>query len=192
MSGARCGHVGDLHHIEKRGGTGQHVLAAAGRGGKDGVIAAGERDEERGSRFRQPFCQRAAFRQKDTADACKGCSRLRCGPGVLARDQNIHLTADLQRGAQGTGAVFGQGGIVVVGKEKNGHVVVSRVQMTAASVFSLSRSSATVASLMPVARVPGSSTRRTRRRGAMSTPSSSGVCWTSGFFLAFMMLGRLA
>ncbi len=44
---------GDLHHVEQGGDARHDVLAGRGGGGDDGVIAAGERDDQRGDRFGQ-------------------------------------------------------------------------------------------------------------------------------------------
>src|SRR5260370_6107639 len=76
--------------------------------------------------------------------------------------------------------------VVVVGDDEYGH------QITRASFFSLSTSSATEPTLTPPWRLAGSSTLSVIRRGVTSTPSSSGVIGTIGFFFAFMMLGSEA
>ncbi len=63
---------------------------------------------------------------------------------------------------------------------------------TPASFFSLSTSSATLLTLMPALRPPGSSVFKTFSRGFMSALKSAAVFSSSGFFLAFMMLGSEA
>ncbi len=58
-------------------------------------------------------------------------------------------------------------------------------------VFNLG-SSSTLATMTPAGRGGGAVTASTLWRGVMSTPSSDKAISSSGFFLAFMMLGRLA
>ena len=45
------GDLGNLHDVEQRGHARHHVLAVGGRRRDDGVIAAGERDDQRGERL---------------------------------------------------------------------------------------------------------------------------------------------
>ena len=110
------------------------------------------------------------------------------GAAILAGDQDVHVAraglADLGGGGGGV-----QGGgldrlIVVFGDDENRH------QITRASFFSLSTSSSTEPTLTPPWRFAGSSTLSVMRRGVTSTPRSSGVTTSIGFFFAFMMLGR--
>jgi hypothetical protein len=63
--------------------------------------------------------------------------------------------------------------------------------MTLASVRSLATRVATSGTLMPAERLAGSATFRVFRRGVTSTPRSSGLMVSSGFFLAYMMFGRV-
>src|SRR5690606_33422265 len=67
-----------------------------------------------------------------------------------------------------------------------------RHQITPASVFSFSTSSATLETLTPALRPGGSVVSSTFRRGATSTPRSAAFLTSSGFFFAFMMLGSEA
>jgi len=80
-----------------------------------------------------------------------------------------------------------EGGVVVFGNDKHGHD-----QITFASFFSLATRVATSGTLMPAPRLGGSSTFKVARRGATSTPKAAGAMVSMGFFLAFMMLGRVA
>ena len=64
--------------------------------------------------------------------------------------------------------------------------------MTLASPRSLATSSFTSATLPPPLRLAGSVTLSVVSRGATSTPSVAGLVTSSGFFLAFMMLGSVA
>src|SRR5690348_2629348 len=99
---------------------------------------------------------------------------------ILAGDQDVEI-------APGRGGNLGGGGhrrerrrlqrrAIVFGNNKNRH------QITRASFFSLSTSSATEPTLIPPWRFAGSSTLRVTRRGVTSTPNSSGVIGTIGFF----------
>lgn len=49
-----------------------------------------------------------------------------------------------------------------------------------------------VVTFPPPTRFGGSDTLRVSRSGVKSTPKSSGVSFSMGFFLAFMMFGREA
>ena len=64
-------------------------------------------------------------------------------------------------------------------------------QITLASFFSLSTSVATSGTFTPAPRLGGSTTFSVFRRGVTSTPRSSGLNVSSGFFFAFMMLGSV-
>jgi hypothetical protein len=68
----------------------------------------------------------------------------------------------------------------------------SKDYSTPASFLSLSTSSATSLTLTPALRPPGSSVFSTFSRGFTSAPKSAGLLSSSGFFLAFMMLGSEA
>ncbi|KDC00343.1 CoA-transferase family III domain protein [Bordetella bronchiseptica D993] len=59
------------------------------------------------------------------------------------------------------------------------------------ATLSFSTREATSGTFTPAARCGGSDTLSVFRRGATSTPRSSGLIVSSGFFLAFMMLGKV-
>ncbi|MNN43934.1 hypothetical protein D3C81_1582000 [compost metagenome] len=101
-------------------------------------------------------------------------------------DQHMDVATDLLRGRHGVEGGGGQGGVVVFGNDENGH------QITFASFFSFSTSSATDLTLMPALRAAGASTLRVFTVEAVETPRASGVSTSNGFFLAFMMLGSEA
>ncbi|MNC60467.1 hypothetical protein D3C75_1103480 [compost metagenome] len=105
---------------------------------------------------------------------------------TLAGDQHMDVATDLLGGGHGVEGGRCQDGVVVFGNDENGH------QITFASFFSFSTSSATEPTLMPALRAAGASTLRIFTVDAVDTPSASGVTVSSGFFLAFMMLGREA
>src|SRR6266478_2931600 len=65
------------------------------------------------------------------------------------------------------------------------------VQITFASSWSFFTRVATSGTFTPAARAGGASTRITFTFGATSTPRAAGAISSIGFFLAFMMLGRL-
>src|SRR5262245_55900855 len=62
----------------------------------------------------------------------------------------------------------------------------------APSSFNLATKPVTSSTLTPASRLGGSSTRTVFNRAAISTPISSALSTVIGFFLAFMILGRLA
>ena len=113
------------------------------------------------------------------------------GAAPVAGDQDMHIAAGrlsaISRAAATACRVAGFSALVVVfGNDEDGH------QITRASFFSLSTSSADRADLDPARRFAGSSTFKVTSRGVTSTPSSSGVIVTIGFFFAFMMFGSEA
>jgi len=122
----------------------------------------------------------------DFADAGDLSSRCRGSACVVAGHQHVHVATGLQRGGHGVQGGALDGRVVVFGNNKCGHV-----QITLASVFSLFTRVATSATFTPAPRLGGSLTFRVFRRGATSTPRSSGLTVSSGFFLAFMMLGSV-
>src|SRR5690606_32397831 len=95
----------------------------------------------------------------------------------------MNIAAKLLCGAQCFGRRWRKLGTDKLGKKKCRH------QRPPASFLSFSTSSATLPTLTPALRVGGSEVFRTLRRGVMSTPKSSGVFTSSGFFFAFMILG---
>src|SRR6185312_14474506 len=105
--------------------------------------------------------------------------------GPLAGHQHVDVGGKLQRrGHRLFGGVL-QRGVVVVGDDEDGH------QITPA-VFRLATRSAALSTLIPPERFGGSVTLTTLSLGAVSTPSEESSFTASSFFLAFMMLGRLA
>src|SRR6476659_6569504 len=106
--------------------------------------------------------------------------------GLRAEHQRMHL-AELLRGGHRAAGRLRDRRAVVVDENENGHL-----QITFASLRSLSTSSATEATFLPAWRFGGSSTFSTVSRGVTSTPRSAGLTFSIGFFRAFMMLGREA
>ena len=89
----------------------------------------------------------------------------RRGLRVLAGHQHMHVRAELACGGQRLAGGVLQGLIVVLGDEEDGHR-----QITPASFFSLSTSSAIDFTRWPACRCGGSVVLSTLRRGATSTP----------------------
>ena len=104
-------------------------------------------------------------------------------PAVVTRHENMKFATQRKGGRQRLGCRAPQRRIRMVGKKQNGHYKIP------ASVLSLPTSSATLPTLIPAFRVGGSAVLRTFKRGVMSTPKSSGVFTSNGFFFAFMILG---
>src|SRR3954447_13283272 len=87
------------------------------------------------------------------------------------------------RGEAFSGCII-QNMVVVLGEQQRRH------HSTPASFFSFPTRSSTEVTLIPACLLEGSTVLMTLRRDFVSTPSASGVVSSSGFFLAFMMLGR--
>ena len=131
--------------------------------------------------------QRLAVDQEHLAHAHHLGGRIGGGLGAGARHQHVDVAADEERGGERLERGVAQHLAVVVGDEEDGHG-----QSTPASFFSFMTRSGTFSTLIPPPRLAGSATFTVVRRGATSTAKSAGVFWSMGFFLAFMMLGRLA
>ncbi len=106
--------------------------------------------------------------------------------GVVAGHEDVDFAAGLEGGGDGVEGGAADAGVVVFGDDECGHG-----QITLASFLSLATRVATSGTLMPALRLGGSLTLRVLMRGATSTPRSAGLSSSSGFFLAFMMLGRV-
>src|SRR5690606_15651543 len=103
------------------------------------------------------------------------------GSGPLAGDKQVHRAQFCSRAHGGQCRVL-EGAVLVFGPNQRGHA-------TTPNVFSLETSSSTESTFTPACRTGGSATFSTFRRGVMSTPYSAALFTTSGFDLAFMMLG---
>src|SRR5581483_9221764 len=156
------------------------------RRGKKGGVAGHELKHRRGHLFGEPLRQMRRFGEQDLAHAFEPACSLRDGTAPLARDEDIDVAADGARRGQRLGRRRRQRLVVVLRQQQHRH------QSTPASFLSLSTSMATLSTLMPASRAFGSATAMSFSRGAMSTPSASGVVSLIGFFLAFMMLGSEA
>ncbi|CAB3775205.1 hypothetical protein LMG29542_08587 [Paraburkholderia humisilvae] len=114
---------------------------------------------------------------------------------VVARDQHVdvatHEFANRVRSSHGVQRRGLQRRVVVFSNYQNRHFVSLRAYSTLASFFSFSTSVFTSGTFTPALRAGGSLTFSVFRRGFTSTPRSSGLSVSSGFFFAFMMLGSV-
>ena len=154
------GDVGDLHHVEKGGDPRHDVLADGGR----------RRDDARRSRRRAIRSARRAVRRAGGRGRRPRRGSTLATPASLAASaataaQSLPATSmwtsppsSQRRGSGRAGGGFAQRGVVVVGNQQRRH-------RTLASFFSLSTSSATLATLTPL--------RARRRLGDADAPSAA-------------------
>ena len=112
---------------------------------------------------------------------------------VEVAGEHVHVTTALDGCGDGVEGGALEAGVVVFCDDECGHVgfLCLVPQMTLASFLSLSTRVAMSGTLMPAPRLAGSATLIVLRRGATSTPRSSGLTVSNCFFLAFMMLGKV-
>ena len=180
------GNIRDLRHIEQRRDARQEVLAEGRRRGQHMAVILGETEDERGVVFRGCVFQRRRIGEQHFGDAGQLRGFVGDRAAIGADDQQVDVAADRGCGADDMAGDAFEALIVVLGDNEIRH------QMTCASCMSLSTSSSTEPSFLPPWRFCGSLTCRMVRRGAISTPSASGVAWSIVFFFAFMMLGSEA
>ena len=150
-------------------------------------IILGEPDDERRHILGKPVFIGGIVSEQHLSRSGYLGGGLGSGAAILAGHENVDLTgSDFLCGCNRVEGCGLQHPVVMFGDDQSSH------QITRASVFSLSTSSATEPTLWPPWRFAGSSTLSTTRRGAGSTPSASGVVVTIGFFLALMILGSEA
>src|SRR5574343_134113 len=186
-SSGRADWVSDLGDVEQGGNTRQQVLAEGGGGGQQVGVAGRLVDDEGGQVFSGLGGVVGGAGNLDQADAVEGGGLLGSALAGAAGNEDVDVATDLLRGGHGV-----EGGgfellVVVFGNDEDAHD-----QITLASFLSLLTRSATSATLMPALRLAGSTTFSVVRRGVPSTPRSAGLTVSSGFFLAFMMLGSVA
>src|SRR5262249_35806400 len=102
---------------------------------------------------------------------------------VLPSDQDGDISTNLQRGRNGIERRGAQRAIGMFCNNQHSH------QITFASFFSFSTSSATDFTLMPALRAAGASTLSVFTVEAVEMLNASGERVSSGFFFAFMMFG---
>src|SRR5690606_19774942 len=180
------GDVADLPDVQLGGHARGDVLAAGGGREQDVAVVACNGNHLGGDVLGQAVVQRRAVGEDDLGDAGDLGGGFGRGRGVGASHEHMHAAATL--GGRGDGVERGalEAVVVVFGNDEDGHG-----QITLASFLSLFTRVATSGTLMPALRLGGSLTFSVLMRGATSTPRSSGLTVSSGFFLAFMMLGRV-
>ena len=152
-------------------------------GASDVRVAIGQGDDQRAQGSRRAAALDAARRRRSTLRHAGDLGRGVGGGAARPCPATSTSTSPPSFGAAVTVLrVAAQAGVVVLGDDENGHsdhprFVLELVDESAAST------------LTPALRLAGSATLSVFRRGAMSTPSASGLSVSSGFFLAFMMLG---
>src|SRR5271169_6665914 len=150
-------------------------------------VMLGELDDERRHILGEPVFVGGVVGEQHLSRADDLGGGLGNRAAILAGHQDVDLTGgDLGCGRNRVEGRRLQRPVVVFGDDQSSH------QITRASVFSLSTSSATEPTLWPPWRFAGSSTLSTTRRGVTSTPSVSGVVVAIGFFFALMILGSEA
>ena len=180
------GDVGDLRHVQERGHAGRGVFALGGRGKQDVAVGWGQGHHLGSDVFGQTVGQGRTIGVQHLGHPRDLGGGLCGGGGVVARHQHMHITPALQSRGDGVERGGLEARVVVFGNNKYGHD-----QITFATFFNLSTKLATSATLMPAPRWAGSVTFTVMSRGVTSTPKDSGVTVSSGFFLAFMMLGKV-
>ncbi|MNC22428.1 hypothetical protein D3C75_704300 [compost metagenome] len=178
--------LGDLVDIQQRGDARQHVLAGGGGGGQHVAVTLAQFGDQRRDVLRQLVGEGGVVGDQHLAHASDLGGGFGNGGARATCDQHVDVATDLLSGGHGVQGRSTQRCVVVLSDNQDSH------QITFASFFSFSTSSATDLTLMPALRAAGASTLRVFTVEAVDTPSASGVTTSSGFFLAFMMLGREA
>ena len=113
---------GNLHDVEQRGDARHDVLAVRRRRRDDRVIAAGERDDQRGERLGEHVLVEGGVGEQHLLDAVELGGGIRHRLAVLAGDQHMHVAAErLGRGERLGGRVL-ERLVIVLGDEKRGHL----------------------------------------------------------------------
>ncbi|CAG4904920.1 hypothetical protein R69919_03226 [Paraburkholderia gardini] len=186
--------VADLRDVQLRGDARRDVLATGSRRREDVRIVLRDVQHRRCDVFRQARFELRRVGQQHLAHARDLRCRVRRALRVVARHQHVNITADLLcRSDRVQRRRLDRCAVVLCYYQIRHFVRLLRVrdQSTLASVFSFSTSVFTSATLTPALRFGGSTTFSVFRRGVTSTPRSSGLSVSSGFFFAFMMLGSV-
>jgi hypothetical protein len=148
-------------------------------------IAFRQLDDQRRDVLREEVAQVRRVCQQDLLHA--GGLRRRLGrvAAIVAGDEDMHVGVDLLRRGERVERRLAHRPVVVLRENQDRH------QSTFASLRSLSTSAFTSATLAPALRFEGSTTLRVSSRLETSTPSASGLMFSSVFFLAFMMFGSV-
>eukprot|EP01022_Parablepharisma_sp_SALTPOND_P004193 TRINITY_DN118_c0_g1_i10.p1 TRINITY_DN118_c0_g1~~TRINITY_DN118_c0_g1_i10.p1 ORF type:complete len:1227 (-),score=392.65 TRINITY_DN118_c0_g1_i10:741-4421(-) len=180
------GDVGDLAHVQAGGHARQDVLAVGSGGGQDVAVILGNGQDLFGDVLGQTIGELRGIGQQHLGYARHLGSGVGGSLGIGASDQDVYVATGLCRSGDGVEGAALEAGVVVFGNNECGHD-----QITLASFFSLATSVATSGTFTPALRLAGSTTLSVFTRGLTSTPSSSGLTVSSGFFLAFMILGSV-
>ena len=101
------GDVGDLHDVEQRRDARHDVFPRRGRRRDDGVVVAGERDDQRRDRLGELVLVGRGVGQQHLLDAVELGGGIGDGFAVLAGDQHVHVAAErLGRGQRLVGRVL--------------------------------------------------------------------------------------
>ncbi|CRM62183.1 hypothetical protein [Pseudomonas sp. 25 R 14] len=177
--------LGDLVDVQLRGNAWQDVFAVGGSGSQDVAVGSAKLCNQRRDVFRQLVRVGSVVSQQYFAHASYFCCGFSHGASALTGDQYVDVATDFGGGSNGVQGGRGQHLVIVFGDYEDSHD-----QITFASFFSFSTSSATDLTLIPALRAAGASTLTVLLVEAVETPKASGVSTSRGFFLAFMMFGR--
>ena len=176
--------IGNLRDIEQRGDARCDILARRVGREQDMAVSARKADDQGGYAFGQLVRVGGAVSSDhlgNTRDLCGFDGS--AGATAFSGNQHMHVAGNSGGGGDGVQNDGNDCRIIVIGDDQDCH------QMTPASFLSLSTSSATDSTFTPPSRFAGSVTLSVVRRGATSTPRSSGLISSMGFFFAFMMFG---
>jgi len=149
------------------------------------AVVARDGNDQRAQTFRQRMGIVRRIGHQHFFHAGNRRCRLCGGSALVSCNQYVDVTADLQSCGNRVEKRRLDGGVVVFANKQSSH------QITFASLLSFSTSSCTLLTSLPALRFGGSCTFSVFRRGATSMPSASGVNVSRGFFLAFMIFGRV-
>src|SRR5690606_37204593 len=186
ISGLNGNNVGNLGDVKLGSHTRCHVLAGSRCGEQDVAVVSSHCQHLSGNVFRQAVLKRSTIGQDHFGNTGDFGGLLSHGVGTVACHQDMDVTTNGCCGGYRAQRRSLELGVVVFSNNQIRHD-----QTTFASFLSLSTSVATSGTMMPALRAAGSTTFSVLRRGATSTPRSSGETVSSGFFLAFMMLGSV-
>ena len=156
--------VADLHDVEQRCDARGDILADRGGVGEEGVVVGHQRHHQGGDILGQHVRIRRIVRQQHLRDARNlrhGVGGLRGGVAVSC-DQRDHVTQLGSSGKGGERRVL-HAAVELFDQYQHAHAITPRLLI-------LSTSASTLSTLMPAARLAGSSTLRIVIRGERSTP----------------------
>ncbi len=191
VGGIHGGDVADLRDIQLRGDTRGDVLAVRGSRSEDMRVVL--RDVQHGGFdvFREARFELRRVGQQHLGDACDLRRRVSRGLRVVTCDQHVDIAANSICAAATVFSVAAFSDALSCSAITRIVISLSSPYSTLASVFSFSTSVFTSATFTPAERFGGSTTFSVFRRGVTSTPRSSGLSVSSGFFFAFMMFGSV-